>query len=103
MKSNNERQKKLHHDVTNVGLRAQATAVGLVQLCIELKSAKVLGDQSLTRIKQAIADELLLGPYRRYATREDRKEVEARLDRIFAGEEKVGDADVLQPDSAERS
>lgn len=32
-----EKQKRLHHDVTNVGLRVQATAVGLIQLCIELR------------------------------------------------------------------
>lgn len=29
-------QRKLHFDLTNVGLRAQATATGLVRLCREL-------------------------------------------------------------------
>nr|WP_277998567.1 hypothetical protein [Sphingomonas liriopis] len=86
----------MHHDVTHVGLRAQATAVGLIQLCIELRTANVLDDSALTRIKQVIGDELLLGPYRRHASRDDRDEVRARLDRLFAGEEKIGPVDELQ-------
>lgn len=90
-----DRQKQLHHDVTNVGLRAQATAVGLVQLCIELRRAEVLSEDALANIKQAIADELLIGPSRRYCSRDERREVEARMDRIFAGEQKISSASEL--------
>jgi hypothetical protein len=90
-----EKQKRLHHDVTNVGLRAQATAVGLIQLCIELRGANVLSDDALTRIKGAIGDELSIGPYRRNASRDERSEINNRLNRLFAGEQKLGTADAL--------
>ena len=90
-----EKQKQLHHDVTNVGLRAQATAVGLIQLCIELRKTDALSEEGLSNVKKAIADELLVGPYRRHCSREQRRELEERIDRIFAGEQKVGAADEL--------
>ena len=92
---NADKQKQLHHDVTNGGLRAQATAVGLVQLCIELRAAGVLSEGGLANIKKAISDELLIGPYRRHCSRDERREVEARIDRIFAGEQKISSADEL--------
>lgn len=53
-----EKQKKLHFDVTNVGLRAQATAVGLVQLCLELRRTNILDEAAIERIKDTIADEV---------------------------------------------
>ncbi|RYF11046.1 MAG: hypothetical protein EOO77_20250 [Oxalobacteraceae bacterium] len=90
-----EKQKRLHHDVTNVGLRAQATAVGLLQLCIELRDANVLSEDAITRIKNAIGDELIVGPNRRIASREQRSEIDDRLNRLFAGEQKIGSAEVL--------
>jgi hypothetical protein len=90
-----EEQKRLHHDVTNVGLRAQATAVGLIQLCIELKAVDVLSEEAFGRIKQAIGDELTVGPFRRLASREERGQIFARLDRLFAGKQKLGPAEDL--------
>lgn len=90
-----EKQKKMHYDIMNVGLRAQATAVGFVQLCIELREAQVLGDAALDRVKDAIADELSVAPPRRIAMRDHRNEIKARLDRLFRGEQKVGSADAL--------
>ena len=90
-----EKQKRLHHDVTNVGLRAQATAVGLIQLCIELRRAEVLDDTAIRRIKAAIGDELAYGPHRRVASRDQRSEIDERLDRIFAGEQRLGPAGEL--------
>lgn len=95
MSNTYERQKRLHHDVTNVGMRAQATAVGLIQLCIELRKADAITEDALSRIKQAIGDELAIGPYRRMASRDHRTEINARLNRLFAGEEKLGTADDL--------
>ena len=95
MSNTYEHQKRLHHDVTNVGLRAQVTAVGLIQLCIELRAADVLSEDALTRIKAAIGDELAIGPYRRTASRDQRDEIDVRLDRLFAGEQKLGPADDL--------
>lgn len=90
-----EKQKQLHHDVTNVGLRAQVTAVGLIQLCIELRKTNALSEEGLSNVKKAIADELLIGQNRRYCSRDQRCDVEARIDRIFAGEQKVGPAEEL--------
>ena len=95
MNNTYEKQKSLHHDVTNVGLRAQATAVGLIQLCIELRDANILTEEAITRIKRAIGDELIIGPHRRSASREQRCEIDKRLDRLFAGEQKIGPADDL--------
>ncbi|WP_294193020.1 hypothetical protein [uncultured Sphingomonas sp.] len=90
-----DKQKQLHHDVTNVGLRAQATAVGLIQLCIELRKTNALSEEGLGNVKKAIADELLIGPYRRSCSRDQRRDLEMRIDRIFAGEQKVGPAEEL--------
>lgn len=90
-----DRQKRLHFDVTNVGLRAQATAVGFVQLCLELREAGLLGEPALDRIKDAIADEVSVAVPRRRSLQEYRNEVRLRLDQLFAGEKKVGSADAL--------
>ncbi len=90
-----DKQKRLHFDVVNVGLRAQATAVGLVQLCVELRAAGVLPEAALTRIKDAIADEVSVAGPRRRGQQDYRREVRDRLDQLFAGEAKVGSAEAL--------
>nr|WP_010162799.1 MULTISPECIES: hypothetical protein [unclassified Sphingomonas] len=90
-----DKQKRLHFDLTNVGLRAQATAVGLVQLCQELRRANVLDDPAMARIKDAIADELSVTAPRSLSAKGYRGEVRARLDRIFEGEQQVGPAEAL--------
>jgi hypothetical protein len=90
-----EKQKKLHFDVTNVGLRAQATAVGLVQLCIELRNANILSEPALDRIKDAIADDVSIAAPRRHSVQEYRHDIRSRLDRLFAGEQKLGSAEAL--------
>lgn len=91
----NESQRKLHFDLTNVGLRAHATAVGLVQLCIELQQAELLDEPAVERIKQAIADEVSLNAPRSIDAQEYRKDIKARLDRLFTGGHEVGPADAL--------
>lgn len=90
-----DKEKKLHFDLTNVGLRAQATAVGLLQLCLELRSAGVLDDAAVDRIKSAIACDIEISAPRSVACAEHSRDVRARLDKLFAGEEKVGDASAL--------
>ncbi len=98
-----EKHMRLHFDVMNVGLRAQATAVGLVQLCIELRRAQVLDEPAIERIKDAIADEVSVTAPRQLASPEYRGEVKNRLDRLFAGKQEVGTAEALSfgatPDS----
>lgn len=83
--------KHKHYELRNVGLRAQATAAGLVQLCKELQSKGLLEEAALFRIKEAIADELEVDAPRSITIPQYRRDVRERLDRIFAGEEKVGD------------
>ena len=90
-----EKHKKLHFDITNVGLRAQATAVGLVQLCLELRRANVLDEAAVERIKNAIADEVAVAAPRTLTSPQYRSDVKNRLDRLFAGEQEVGSAEAL--------
>ena len=90
-----ENEKKLHHELAFVGLRAQATAVGLLQLTIELQRAQVLDADAVGRIKLAICNEIALHAPRSISPDIYRKDIEARLNRLFAGEEPVGTADKL--------
>jgi hypothetical protein len=86
------KHKKLHFEVTTVGLRAQATAVGLVQLCIELRRANVLDEPAIERIKNAIADDVSVTAPRALASQDYRTDIKNRLDRLFAGDQEVGPA-----------
>ena len=56
-----------HRTLDLIGLRAHATAVGLIQLCEELLNAGVLTAESLDRIKDAICSELAVGKRARVA------------------------------------
>jgi hypothetical protein len=84
-------EKRLHQDVTFLGLRAQATAIGFVQLCRELHDAGVLDDGAMDRIKCSISGELSLNCPRSAPRDEFARDMRARLDRLFAGQERVGD------------
>jgi hypothetical protein len=86
----NREEKRLHDTLGFVGLRAQATAVGLVQLSIELRRAGVLDEDAITRIKEAIAKDLLLSRPRHAERDAYENTLRGRLDRLFAGEERVG-------------
>jgi hypothetical protein len=81
--------KKRHYDLMAVGLRAQATATGFLQLCKELHGAGVLDDDAVGRIKSAVADELTLSAPRSTKPAEYRREVGERLDRLFSGEQDI--------------
>src|SRR3546814_18679340 len=95
MDSKLEKQRRLHFDLINVGLRAQATAAGLVRLCIELRDTGVLSQDALERIKGAIADDVSLTAPRGISARDYRRELEARLDMLFTGTQAVGPGDAL--------
>jgi hypothetical protein len=90
-----EDTKRLNFDLTNVGLRAQATAAGFVQLCKELHSAGVIDDGAVSRIKDVVADNITLNCPRKANRAEYRREVSQRLEAIFEGKQKVGDIDDL--------
>lgn len=95
MTLSNDKQKKLHYDLANVGLRAQATAVGLLQLCIELRRVQVIDETAVERIKTAIAEEISMSTPRSMSPKDHRRDIKARLDRLFAGEQEVGSAEAL--------
>jgi hypothetical protein len=81
--------KKLHDAIGFVGLRAHATAVGLIQLTSELAAAGVLDQAAVGRIKVKIAQDLALN-MPPHAIKEDFEEqTRQRLDRLFSGEEKL--------------
>ena len=90
-----ENEKNLHHELAYVGLRAQATAGGVLQLTIELQRAKLLEADAVTRIKTAICNEIALHAPRSITPETYRKDIEARLDRLFSGQERIGPASDL--------
>lgn len=76
--------KQLHDTLGFVGLRAQATAVGLLQLTAELVKAGVLDDDAVGRIKQAIFDDLALTRPTSQAKTDYEATLQRRLDRLFS-------------------
>lgn len=83
--------RRLHHSIDFIGMRAQATAVGLVQLSIELRRVGVLDEAALDRIKQAIADEISFSRPRSASKDIFAADVRGRLDRIFSGTQRISD------------
>lgn len=83
--------RKLHDDVSLVGLRAHATAVGFVTLARELARAGVLDEGAVERIKDAIVKELSLTRGRSTSAEEFERTTRHRLDGLFAGQESVGE------------
>lgn len=91
--------KRLHDTIDLVGLRTQATTVGLIQLAIELRRAGVLEESAVARIKDAIAKEICLTRPKSVPHDFFRDNLNTRLDRLFEGQEAVGPAceDKLSP------
>lgn len=81
---------RLHDRIHALGIRAQASAIGLVQLSLELRRAGVIDDAAVDRIKDAIADELSYSRPASAMKAAYTADVRARLDRLFAGIEPVG-------------
>jgi hypothetical protein len=84
--------KQLHDSIDMIGLRAQATSIGLIQLAVELRRAGVLEDAAIGRIKEAIAREIVLNAPKSISKELYLATVHKRLDHLFAGEEGVGPA-----------
>ncbi len=73
-----------HHTLEFIGLRAHATAVGLIQLCEELLNAGVLSADGLDRIKAAICSELAVGKRARVSDQREFDEMlRRRIDAVF--------------------
>lgn len=75
-------ERRLHDSIGFVGLRAQATSVAVLQLCTELRSAGVLTEDAVTRIKEAVAKEIALSR-RGCSYQEEVKNTMHRLDGLF--------------------
>lgn len=75
---------RLHECLDLIGLRAQATSVGLLQLCAELVNVGVLDDAAVGRIKDAIQKDISVS---RRGAKHGHDEFEAtlrrRLDSVF--------------------
>lgn len=82
--------RKLHHALDFIGMRAHATAVGVVQLSIELRRVNVIDEAALGRIKDAIAHDITLSRPRSAAREVYKADLRGRLDRVFAGDQPVG-------------
>ena len=91
--------KRVHDSIELVGMRAQATTVGLIQLAIELHRANVLDQAAVDRIKGAIAKEISLNRPKSVSAENFDENLHRRLDRLFSGEDAVGEvtADTIAP------
>jgi hypothetical protein len=78
-----EQARELHRTLEFIGLRAQATTVGLLQLCAELVRAGVLHDDAIERIKQSVFREIAVNQPRGYNRAEFELTLRQRLDSIF--------------------
>ncbi len=73
-----------HLTLDLIGLRAHATAVGLIQLCEELLNAGVLCAAGLERIKDAICSELTVSKKARVSKQWDLDDtLRRRVDAVF--------------------
>lgn len=86
----NTENRKLRESVDLLGLRAQVTAVGLVQLAVELKRAGAIDDAALDRIKDAICGDIMLSRPPAINRAEYERSIRSRLDALFQGREPVG-------------
>jgi hypothetical protein len=84
-------EERLHDSVNLVGLRAHATAVGLLKLTAELVRAGVLEQAAVDRIKEAIVKELSLSRSRSASKQEFERSTRMRLDALFAGDLPLGE------------
>jgi len=83
--------RKLRETINLLGLRAQATVAGMVQLAIELRRVGALDEAAIGRIKDAICGDLMLSCPINVDRREYEASLRRRLDALFAGRETVGE------------
>lgn len=74
---------RLHECLDYIGLRAQATSVGLLQLCAELVAVGVLDDDAVDRIKSAIQHDIAVSRPRKHGQAEFETVLRKRLDAVF--------------------
>jgi hypothetical protein len=79
--------RRLHDAMEFIGLRAQATAAAVIQICAELRRVGVFDEDAVTRVKEAIAKELALSKRGTYET--EFRSAMQRLDGLFAGTDEL--------------
>jgi len=96
--------KKLHETIDLLGLRAQATAAGMIQIAVELSRVGVLDEAAVGRVKDAIYGEISLRRPVSVSKEEYDRTMRRRLDALFSGREALGAeppaevAAVIEPD-----
>ena len=78
-----EQARELHRTLEFIGLRAQATTVGMLQLTAELVRAGTLQQDAVERIKQSIFREIAVNQPSGYNRAEFERTLKHRLDAIF--------------------
>jgi len=73
-----------------VSLRAHATAVGLVQLTVELQRAGLIDEAAVSRIKESMIAEICATRPRTSIRSVYEADIRDRLDRVFAGKSAIG-------------
>ena len=82
--------RRIHDTIDYLGMRAQATAAGLIQLTIELRRSGVIEEDAVARIKESIANEVALSRPR-VPFQQEVQNVMQRLDKLFSGQERLTD------------
>lgn len=82
--------RKLRESIDLLGIRAQATAVGMIQIAIELRRGGILDAEAIGRVKDAILGDLMLSrpPSSDHADYE--RSLRKRLDALLSGQESLG-------------
>jgi len=80
---------RLHECLDFIGLRAQATSVGLLQLCAELVNVGVLDDAAVERIKSAIQKDITVSRRGKHGQDAFETTLRKRLDSVFPSCEKA--------------
>ena len=76
-------QRRLHQDLAFLDMHAHATAAGLLQLTAELVQASVIDREAVSRIKDAIAQDLVLSRPRNAWRGDFESSIRDRLDHLF--------------------
>lgn len=104
-KNDRDEARKLHDTLGLVGLRAHATAVGFVQLCAELLKAGVIDDPAVSRIKDAIAKDIIVSRTTTRGQEEFEASLRRRLDTLLPTKQTapehrsaIGTQDAMQSD-----
>ena len=73
-----------HNEINLAGFRAHGATVGLIQILKELRRSGALDESAISRVRNAVADELALKRPLRADADQFRERIRNRLDRLLA-------------------